>query len=271
MVGDEKQDFFSFLESLANSTYINFQNIKNTSKTDEILKKLKVTPADYLSLIYNLTEDLTVLPGSIENKVRNVNNMEFIRTTQILTEYGICYTTNSLLARNLSTRLLMENKIMPDDPFYKNQKLHDVRFGNLFDGDMTYSFIGFPSAITVYLHSPYETMNIARSIGYTSEAYEFEAYSIEIITTEDFKETFISQRGCRFHWESDLMHFKVYSKLLCLSECRLQVVLDHCGCIPYFYPNKSECHDLSNLMLVYSFHLLSTQYRNRSPFVLITS
>lgn len=178
--------------------------------------------------------------GTMEQKVRNVNNMEFIRTTQILTEFGICYTTNNLLALNLSTSLLMENKITPVDPFYNKVKLHDVRFGNLFDGDMTYSFIGFPSATTVYLHSPYETMNIARSIGYTSEAYEFEAYSIEIITTTDFKDTFISQRGCRFHSESNLTHYKVYSKHLCLSECRLNVALDHCGCIPHFYPNDSE-------------------------------
>ena len=205
-----------------------------------MLKRLRITPADYLSLIYSLTEDLTIKKGNIELKVRNVNNMEFIRTTQVLTENGICYTTNNLLAFNLSTSILMENKRLPDDPFYKKTKLHDVRFGNLFDGDMTYSFIGFPSAVTVYLHSPYETMNIARSIGYTSEAYEFEAYSIEIITTKEFKDTFISQRGCRFHSESNLTHYKVYSKLLCHSECRLNVALDHCGCIPHFYPNNSK-------------------------------
>lgn len=228
----------NFLESLANSSYVNFQNIKNTSNTDDILRRLNIKPADYLRLIYNLTEDLTRRTGNIEVKVRNVNNLEFIKTTQILTEYGICYTSNNLLALNLSTALIMENKILPDDPFYEKTKLHDVRFGNLFDGDMTYSFIGFPSPVTVYLHSPYETMNIARSIGYTNEAYEFEAYSIEIITTKQFREeTSISQRGCRFHSESNLTHYKVYSKLLCLSECRLDVALDHCGCIPHFYPN----------------------------------
>lgn len=238
---DEKEEFFIFLESLANSTFINFEDIKNTSKTDAILNRLQVKPKDYLRLIYTLTEDLTRKTGNVELKVRNVNNMEFIRATQVLTEYGICYTTNNLLALNLSTALLLENKILPEDPFYKKTRLHDVRFGNLFDGDMTYSFIGFPSAITIYLHSPYETMNIARSIGYTNEAYEFEAYSIEIITTKDFRQdTFISQRGCRFHSESNLTHYKVYSKLLCQSECRLNIAFSHCGCIPYFYPNNCE-------------------------------
>lgn len=114
-----------------------------------------------------------------------------------------------------------------------------VKLGNLFDGDMTYSFIGFPSALTVYVHSPYETMNIARPIGYTAEAYEFEAFSNEIITTEQFRtETFISQRKCRFNSESNLTHYDFYSKNLCLSECRLNLAMKHCGCIPFFYPNQ---------------------------------
>lgn len=243
MSEDEKKEFYEFLESLANSTYSNFQKIKNTSNTDKILQKLRIQPADYLSLIYNLTEDLTRKEGTIEVKVRNVNNQEFIKATQVLTEHGICYVTNNLLAVNLSTSLLMENKIYPDDPYYKKFNLHDIRFGNLFDGDMSYSFIGFPSAIVIYLHSPYETMNIARSIAYTNEAYEFEVMSIEIITTKQFKaDTFISQRGCRFHSESNLTHYKVYSKLLCQSECRINLALKHCGCIPYFYPNFGECN-----------------------------
>ena len=141
MTDDEAKEFYVFLESLANSTYINFQNITSTPNTDAILDKLKIRPADYFSLIYNLTEDLTRKEGNIEIKVRNVNNMEFIKATQILTEFGICYTTNNLLALNLSTSLLMENKIHPDDPYYKRFKLHDVRFGNLFDGDMSYRFV----------------------------------------------------------------------------------------------------------------------------------
>lgn len=90
-------------------------------------------------------------------------------------------------------------------------------------------------------------MNIARSVGYTKEAYEFEAYSIEIITTKQFRDdTFISQRGCRFHSESNLTHYKVYSKLLCLSECRVNLAMKVCGCIPYFYPNKSKLTQLNS-------------------------
>lgn len=119
----EQDEIFPFLESLANSTYVNFQDIKSTDNTDKILAKMAVTPADYMNLIYELTEDWTVKPGSIEKKVRNINNMEFIRTTQILTENGICYTTNSILAFNLSTSIIFKKEEPPLDEAYKNSVL----------------------------------------------------------------------------------------------------------------------------------------------------
>ncbi|CAO1409477.1 unnamed protein product [Diamesa serratosioi] len=236
---DLRLDFFEFMESLANSTYINFENIKDTQATNQILKKLKILPENYATLIYNLTDNLITLHENIDFRVRNVNNLDFIRAIQVQTEFGICYSTNNFLAPNLSASWIIEKKIEADHPYYRNFKLHDVRFGNLFDGDMTYSFIGFDTPVTIFLHSPYEFINIARSVGYTVDAYEFEAYSIEIITTSDFKDdTSIAQRGCQFNSESNLKHFNIYSKGLCLQECRLNLAYDKCGCIPHFYPNS---------------------------------
>ncbi|CAO1394018.1 unnamed protein product [Diamesa hyperborea] len=261
---EDRVDFFNFVESLANSTYINFQDIKDSPSTEEVLRKLKVKPENYATLIYNLTEDLTRKTGNTELKVRNVNNMEYIRTTQVQTEFGICYTTNNFLAANLSATWIIEQKVQPEDPFYRTSKLYDVRFGNLFDGDMTYSFIGFETAITIFLHSPYEFINVARSVGYTTEAYEFEAYSIEIITTPDFKsDTSISQRGCQFNAESNLTHFNVYSKGICLQECRLNLAYKHCGCIPHFYPNN-----IKNPKPVCTYHTLKACFPARQELFL---
>lgn len=87
-----------------------------------------VKPADYMKLIYDLTEDWTVKPGNIEKKVRNINNMEFIRTTQILTENGICYTTNSILAFNMSTSMIFKNEEPPLDEFYEKSVLKFIQF-----------------------------------------------------------------------------------------------------------------------------------------------
>lgn len=239
---DEKEAFFDFMESLANSSYINFGNIKNSSKADDILNRLNIQPVNYLRTIYELTEDLTKKEGNMESRVRSVNNLEFIKVFQVITEYGICYSTNNYLAINLSTSLVLDNKIPTDDPIYKKFNLHYVRYGNLFDGEVTYSFIGFKTPIAIFMHSPYEMMNIGRSVGYTDNAYEFETLSIEIITTKAIRETFISQRGCRFHQESNLTHFNVYSKNLCMSECRLKLAFKRCGCIPHFYANRGNFH-----------------------------
>ncbi|XP_039436738.1 uncharacterized protein LOC120418426 isoform X2 [Culex pipiens pallens] len=235
---EDKEELFAFIESLANSTYMNFGNIKGSQNVDRILSMLRIQPKDYMSLIANLTEDLTRRDDQ-ELRVRSQNNLEYIRTMQTLTEYGICYTTNNLIAPNLTTSQLLRGHPPEEDYFYRNHKLHDVRFGNLFDGDVTYSFIGFDTPISVFYHSPYEMMNIARYQPYSKEAYEFEAYSIEIVTGADFQDdTSVSQRACRFSFESNLTHYGIYTKGICLQECRLKMAYQHCGCIPHFYPNN---------------------------------
>uniref|UniRef100_A0A8W7P7G8 Uncharacterized protein n=2 Tax=gambiae species complex TaxID=44542 RepID=A0A8W7P7G8_ANOCL len=239
---------FDFLESLANSTFINFQNIKHSDNVDSLLDVLQIQPENYMKIIYNLTRDLTRLDDT-ELRVRTQSNLEFLRTHQTLTEYGICYTTNSFISSNLTASLLLTGRELPLDDFYSTRTVHNVRYGNLFDGDITYSFIGFEPPITIFYHSPYETLNIAKYQPLTNEAHEYETFSIEIVTTKDFKEdTTISQRGCRFHYESNLTHYSIYTKGICLQECRIQLAYKLCGCIPHFYPNpegpraKKVCH-----------------------------
>ncbi|XP_055542794.1 uncharacterized protein LOC129728381 [Wyeomyia smithii] len=151
---EEQEEMFDFIESLANSTYMNFRNIKGSSNVDRILSMLRVQPKDYMMLIANLTKDLTRQDHQ-EFRVRTLANLEYIRTLQTLTEYGICYTTNSLIAPNLSTR-----------------------------------------------------------------------------------DTSVRQRGCRFNFESNLTHYSIYTKEICIQECRLKIAYDRCGCIPHFYPNN---------------------------------
>lgn len=47
------------------------------------------------------------------------------------------------------TSQLLKGHPPEENYFYRNHKLHDVRYGNLFDGDVTYSFIGFDGPISV--------------------------------------------------------------------------------------------------------------------------
>lgn len=57
----------------------------------------------YMQLISNVSEDW-VRRSLEEFKVRTVYDTTFCQTEQVLTEMGICYTTNNYLAANLSTR-----------------------------------------------------------------------------------------------------------------------------------------------------------------------
>lgn len=91
-----------------------------------------------------------------------------------------------------------------------------------------------------FIHSPHEVMSLSKPFVYSEDAFEFRAYSVEVLAGEDFqKSTTIAQRGCRFLSESNLTHFDVYTKGLCLQECRMKLAYKFCGCIPHFYPNRS--------------------------------
>lgn len=61
-----------------------------------------------------------------------------------------------------------------------------------------------------------------------------------------YRRTSISQRQCRFNSESNLTHYPIYTRGLCLQECRLNMVYKQCGCIPHFYPNRSKLFELFN-------------------------
>ncbi|XP_059221736.1 acid-sensing ion channel 5-like [Stomoxys calcitrans] len=53
-----------------------------------------------------------------------------------------------------------------------------------------------------------------------------------------FWDATVRQRNCRFGHESNLTHFPIYTKNLCIQECRLRLVYEVCKCIPHFYPNR---------------------------------
>lgn len=46
-------------------------------------------------------------------------------------------------------RYLLFGLPLEDDKFYRTEKVYDVRYGNLFDEHMTYSFIGFDNDTAV--------------------------------------------------------------------------------------------------------------------------
>ncbi|KAG4065923.1 hypothetical protein HA402_008919 [Bradysia odoriphaga] len=243
--GTDKSEFYQFIESLANSTYTNFENIKDFPSIEVYAYACALYGGAVYCytgpIFYRLTEDWSRRTEG-ERKVRGIFDLEFVVTEQVLTEYGICYMTNNHLTKHLSTSTLIfgtEADSPFDEKFYQNVKLHQVVSGNLFDGDLNYNFVGFEDEIMLFVHSPYETINIAKLSYYSNFAVEFHCFTNEIVTDENFQAvTRVSQRGCRFQSESNLTHYNFYTKGICLQECRLNVAYRICSCIPHFYPNK---------------------------------
>lgn len=212
---EDAEDLFIFLESLANSSYSNFKNIKPTPVFDVyaytlflsmclcsflyvlcyILKqKLNIPASDYMSLIYNLTQDWSRREGGSINeyKVRTMLDREFVYTEQILTEFGICYGANNHLLQNVSASWQVLHKTPPPlrfDRFYDNKKTHRIVASNQFDGEVSYTNKGYNVGyIRVFVHSPYDVMNSARKGYVTDQLISFYCMGIMIIADEEFKE-----------------------------------------------------------------------------------
>lgn len=69
-------------------------------------QKLDIDPQTYMKLIFNLTEDWSRRDGGGNNeyKVTSKQDQGYLTSEQVLTELGICYTTNNYLLSKLSTR-----------------------------------------------------------------------------------------------------------------------------------------------------------------------
>ncbi|XP_052738590.1 sodium channel protein Nach [Bicyclus anynana] len=54
---------------------------------------------------------------------------------------------------------------------------------------------------------------------------------------DDIRRMPVEKRACMFHEEAALVHTYRYSTETCKTECKMRNYADHCGCIPYKYPN----------------------------------
>ncbi|XP_055919190.1 sodium channel protein Nach [Eupeodes corollae] len=240
MTDVEKSELFDFLESLANASYFNFNNIKEYPS----IEKLNIDPMDYMELIYNLTENYIELP--IDN-IKTVSDSFFIYSQQILTEWGICYSTNNYLIEKLSTTNLLFGEEPPKNVYEDTENFHKTLSMNVFDGEATFNFMGFKGSIEIYVHGAYEVMNFERRLGPTQIPFEVTVQVYDITASDDFgKSTTVEQRKCRFPHETNLTHFPIYTRNLCYQECRINLAYKLCKCIPHFYPNrgalKPVCH-----------------------------
>lgn len=134
------------MENLANATYSNFQAIPDNASIDAILDRLNITPDKYMQLIYNITGDASIKLkadlSDISNRIRSTSGDNYIDTRQILTEYGLCYMTNTMLSDKFTSIFM----IWGEYPVYEIRDLPttlQTKTGSYFDSDISYNFLGF--------------------------------------------------------------------------------------------------------------------------------
>ena len=103
---------------------------------------------DYMHIIYNLTENYLLLSKN-SIRIHAIADLWLVHCQQILTEWGICYSTNNYLIDELSTSNLLYGKKPPKNPYEDTPQFHQTISMNVFDGDGIFSFTGFKGPIEV--------------------------------------------------------------------------------------------------------------------------
>lgn len=147
-----------------------------------------------MSLIFKLTEDWSRRNGGNiqEYKVKTMMDRDFVETEQVLTEFGICYSTNNYLLYNISTAWLLRRRLAPPlrfDRYYDDKTIFSIAAGNQFDGEVSITNKGYNRGfIKLFVHSPYDIMDVARKDYVTDSMITFRCLGVMIVADDDFRE-----------------------------------------------------------------------------------
>lgn len=73
-----------------------------------------------------------------------------------------------------------------------------------------------------------------RGLKNTYQMLQFQALSIA--AANNLRNLDINQRKCRFSDESNLPISRIYTYNICLMNCRRNLAIELCKCVPHFYP-----------------------------------
>ncbi|KAH8358292.1 hypothetical protein KR084_011838 [Drosophila pseudotakahashii] len=227
---EDQEDFRDFIVKLASLTYENLETLP-------LNKSYGIPSYKYLDLLYELK-------WAFEPEISSGAAVKmFIYETH--TEFGICHSVNSLVARYNSFDYWRSGDWSLMD-HGDRVTVHPL------DGEIYAQIINLSTAYDVYFHGAGDVPSISKQ-RYTfpeSDYTTVELIALEIYTNEEARAT--KQRSCRFNYEADeMMTVPIYSFGLCLSECRMFFALRVCGCIPHFYRNRCGYN-----------HIFGTQIRN---------
>ncbi|XP_069964001.1 sodium channel protein Nach [Bactrocera oleae] len=215
----DRVDFHIFIEKLARLTYENIETLPRN-------KSFGISSNKYLDLLYELK-------WNFEPEMSSGAAVQmFIYET--LTEFGICHSINSLVARYNSYEYWKRNDWSILD-HGDRVTVHPL------DGEIYAQIINLSTAYDVYFHGSGDIPNISKQ-RYTFPETDYttvELIAVEIYTAEEARAFTTKQRKCRYQYEAEeMLTSPIYSFGTGLAECRMFFALNVCGCVPHFYRNR---------------------------------
>ncbi|KAF5278353.1 hypothetical protein FQA39_LY05842 [Lamprigera yunnana] len=209
-----------FLKSLAAANYNTF---------DKVLPYYDLPSEQFMDIILKVQYNIKPL---VSNSGLQSNKF-FLEKT--ITEMGICYSFNSNLALYNSPEYWKSNSwiVSKGRPtFY----IHPL------DGEVFANVVNMSTGFYIYLHGPFEIVDIASKGIYSPDGHFLQLYStaLTIVISENAKILTRKQRKCQLTNESTLKHSPVYSYTLCRMECRITLSKQLCGCVPHFYRHLAD-------------------------------
>ncbi|KAF5307122.1 hypothetical protein FQR65_LT07106 [Abscondita terminalis] len=215
---NEKSEFSSFMTSLALGTISTFDKMKTF-----VNKSRYMDVNNYAEWVASVQYDLSEY--NYGQSFGETGNFQLI-----FTEFGACYVYNSKVAvystlnywQSNSMKMVHTNSVIVVDPKITSPLLK-VREVN--------------SGYKIFFHGYNELPELSTKWE-SSEAATTAHFVLSVttvLTDEEHYDLSITQRYCRFSEESNLKHSPVYSYNFCRIECRINLCLKLCNCIPYYY------------------------------------
>ncbi|KAI5633480.1 amiloride-sensitive sodium channel domain-containing protein [Phthorimaea operculella] len=206
-----------FIRALSNATYQNFDDIPDYEG---------ISPEYFMDILLNLTREfrptLTIGASGIS-----------LNIVPTITEMGLCYAVNS--------RVAVYNTIpyRADNRWDIIEKHNSTFFVHPLDGEVFAQVINLSTAYDVYIHGPLEMPDISTKHQYSAEDFYMKLYvtALTVYTAPD---------AARFIHENNLKHNSIYTYNMCRMECRIQLCLKYCNCIPHFYRRIDELYKLQD-------------------------
>lgn len=113
------------------------------------------------------------------------------------------------------------------------------------------------------VHTSYQFPNAGDGVWLRSERGRRQNIMISpviTVTSHRVKDLSVAKRGCVFPDERELYIYHVYTQSSCLIQCRLEFILDTCGCHMYYFKKAGKHSSTAHFDKYILFNFVSKKY-----------